>query len=550
MGMEKRIMILQKFSSFKIVLFYTIVSAVYIFASDYFLELLIPNINLLSKLQTIKGLAFILITAILLYILVKRNIDKISSYYQEIIDIKQLSDEQSIQSKEEYISLFNHSPLPMWLFDTETLHFILVNEAACSHYSFSQEEYMSMTLKDIRPKEDILLLEEMLALSLKTNSSLSTIVRHRKKNGEIIQVKVKTCFVAFNGKKLRLASAVDITAEMNTQKKLTESNSRLQIASEIASLGYWTNDLVKSEIQWSDEMHRIFETDPKTFELTLEAIVKRFHPDERLKFNTQTFSNFDEKNIIESEQRIITDSGKIKWILERIHLIKDHNNVPIKLEGIAVDITKRKLHEQEIWESNERFKLLTKATIEAIIDWDIDSKTVFWGDGFHSLLGYDLSKTDNRLWSSNIHPEDRKKVLSDLNRALKDPTKQNFNAEFRFLKANRDIAYVQHRSVLIRDINGKVTRVLGAMIDLTDTLERMRKIEMQNKVLKDISWTQSHMARAPLANILGLINLMKDNKSLGINDENLIDYISESANKLDDIIRDIVKKSAETNNIE
>ncbi|RKS02658.1 PAS domain S-box-containing protein [Flavobacterium sp. 102] len=550
MGMEKRIMILQKFSSFKIVLFYTIVSAVYIFASDYFLELLIPNINLLSKLQTIKGLAFILITAILLYILVKRNIDKISSYYQEIIDIKQLSDEQSIQSKEEYISLFNHSPLPMWLFDTETLHFILVNEAACSHYGFSQEEYMSMTLKDIRPKEDILLLEEMLALSLKTNSSLSTIVRHRKKNGEIIQVKVKTCFVAFNGKKLRLASAVDITAEMNTQKKLTESNSRLQIASEIASLGYWTNDLVKSEIQWSDEMHRIFETDPKTFELTLEAIVNRFHPDERLKFNTQTFSNFDEKNIIESEQRIITDSGKIKWILERIHLIKNHNNVPIKLEGIAVDITKRKLHEQEIWESNERFKLLTKATIEAIIDWDIDSKTVFWGDGFHSLLGYDLSKTDNRLWSSNIHPEDRKKVLSDLNRALKDPTKQNFNAEFRFLKANRDVAYVQHRSVLIRDINGKVTRVLGAMIDLTDTLERMRKIEMQNKVLKDISWTQSHMARAPLANILGLINLMKDNKSLGINDENLIDYISESANKLDDIIRDIVKKSAETNNIE
>ncbi|WP_291132950.1 PAS domain-containing protein [Flavobacterium sp. UBA7682] len=548
--MEKKIMILQKFSSFKIVLFYTTVSAVYIFTSDYFLELLIPNINLLSKLQTIKGLAFILITAILLYILVKRNIYKISSYYQEIIDIKQLSDKQSIQSTEEYISLFNHSPLPMWLFDTETLRFILVNEAACSHYGFSQEEYMSMTLKDIRPKEDILLLEEMLALSLKTNSSLSTIVRHQKKNGEIIQVKVKTCFVAFNGKKLRLASAVDITAEMNTQKKLTESNSRLQIASEIASLGYWTNDLVKSEIQWSDEMHRIFETDPKTFELTLEAIVNRFHPDERLKFNTQTFSNFDEKNIIESEQRIITDSGKIKWILERIHLIKDHNNVPIKLEGIAVDITKRKLHEQEIWESNERFKLLTKATIEAIIDWDIDSKTVFWGDGFHSLLGYDLSKTDNRLWSSNIHPEDRKKVLSNLNRALKDPTKQNFNAEFRFLKANRDVAYVQHRSVLIRDINGKVTRVLGAMIDLTDTLERMRKIEMQNKVLKDISWTQSHMARAPLANILGLINLMKDNKSLGINDENLIDYISESANKLDDIIRDIVKKSAETNNIE
>lgn len=547
--MEKSIKILHRFSSFKIVLLYTIVSSTYIFTSDYFLEILIPNTNLLSKFQTIKGLGFILITSILLYVLVKRNIDKISTYYQEIIAIRQQSDEQSAQSKHEYISLFNNSPLPMWIFDKETLQFVLVNEAACSHYGFTHEEYLSMTLRDIRPKEDITLLEEMIATSLKTATSLATIVRHVKKDGGIIQVKVKNCDVIFEGKNLRLATAVDITSEMNAQRKLIETNSRLKVASEIASMGYWTNDLVKSEIQWSDEMHKIFETDPNTFELSLESIKKRFHPDDHDKFTTSFFSRFNEDNIVECEERIITDTGKVKWILERVHLIKDTNNNPTKLEGIAVDITKRKLHEQEILESNDRFKLLTKATIEAIIDWDIDTNTIFWGDGFHSLLGYDLSKADNRLWVRNIHPEDRRKVVSDLNRTLKDPTKQNFNAEFRFLKANRDIAYVQHRSVLIRDCNGKVTRVLGAMIDLTETLERMRKIELQNKMLRDISWKQSHMARAPLANIIGLINLMRDNKNLGIDDEKLIDYISESANKLDNIIHDIVKKSAETNRI-
>lgn len=547
--MKKNIKIVHKFSSFKIVLFYTIFSSIYIFTSDYFLEILLRDANLISKFQTIKGIGFIIITAMLLYVLVKRNITKISKYYQEINSIKQQSEEQTIQSKLEYISLFNNSPLPMWIFDKETLRFILVNEAACSHYGYSYEDYSSMTLRNIRPKEDLKQLEEMMATALKTSTSLSTIVRHLKKNGEIIHVKVKNCDVIFEGNNLRLATAVDITAEINSQKKLIESNSRLKIASEIATLGYWTNDLIKSEIKWSDEMYKIFETNPTTFKLSLDSIIQYFHPEERFKFNTHSFSNFKESDIIESEQRIITETGKHKWLLERIQLIKDENNNPIKLEGIAVDITKRKLHEQEIWESNERIKLLTKATIEAIIDWDIDNKTIFWGDGFHSLLGYDLTKTDNRLWVRNIHPEDRRNVVNDLNRALKDPTKQNFNAEFRFLKANRDIAYVQHRSVLIRDNDGNVKRVLGAMIDLTETLERMRKIELQNKMLRDISWKQSHMARAPLANIIGLINLMKDNKNLGIDDDKLIEYISDSANKLDNIIHDIVKKSAETNRI-
>ena len=89
-----------------------------------------------------------------------------------------------------------------------------------------------------------------------------------------------------------------------------------------------------------------------------------------------------------------------------------------------------------------------------------------------------------------------------------------------------------------------VTRVIGAMVDLTESLEKMNTIEQQNKTLKDISWTQSHVVRAPLANLLGLINLLKDNKKMGYTDERLIDYIGESATKLDHIIHEIVKKSS------
>jgi PAS domain S-box-containing protein len=317
------------------------------------------------------------------------------------------------------------------------------------------------------------------------------------------------------------------------------------LAGEIAGLGYWTNDLVKNKIIWSDEIYKIFEVDKNRFDLNLENIKELFHPDEHQNFNPNFYRIFDDETIKEVERRIQTDSGKIKWVLERQYLIKDQNNNPLRLEGIAYDITNRKIHEQELLESNERFKILAKATVEAIIDWDIKNHTVFWGEGFHTLLGYDLSENNDKLWSNNIHPEDRERVLNNLNGILEDPAKEYFISEYRFLKANGDVAFVQHKGILIRDKSGKATRIVAAMIDLTEALSRLNKIENQNKALKEISWTQSHIVRAPLANIMGLIFLLKENNNMEVKDEQLIALISESAEKLDQIIREIVKKTSE-----
>jgi PAS domain S-box-containing protein len=421
--MTSKIKSLGKFASFRIVLVYAGFSAIYIYTSDYFLEMFVKDVNLLTKLQTVKGLGFIIITTSLLYVLVKTNSDKTAAYYQQIIDVKQDSDNQLLKSKEEYMSLFNHSPLPMWLFDYETLKFIHVNEAACSIYGYTLEEYASMTLRDIRPAADIPFMEQMIATSLQNDRyAIPGIVRHQKKNGEIIQVKVKTTYVTFEGKQVRLASAVDVTAEMEIQEKLLETNSRLHLASEIASLGYWTNNLVTSEIQWSDEIYNIFEVDPKTFTLTLDSVLERIHPDDRLNFDPDYYHSFEDKTIKETERRIITDSGA-KWLLVRQYLIKDKDGKPAKLEGIVLDITKRKMHEQE-------------------------------------------------------------------------------------------------------------------------TIAKMQQIESQNKALKEISWKQSHLVRAPLANLLGFVNLLKDNDPP---DESLLGYISDSAEKLDNVIRDIVSHTNDNN---
>lgn len=540
---------LSKFSSFRIVLFYAIFSGIYIYTSDYLLESISSDGIWLTKLQTYKGLGFILITSILLYILVKRNIDVTSSYYKQIIEVKQANEIQIQNSQNEYMSLFNHSPIPMWIFDRDTLDILHVNESACSIYGYTEDEYKTMNLRDIRPIEDIPVLEKHISESYESEKLIiPTVVRHQKKNGEIMYVKVKNALVTYENRTVRLASAIDFSSEMNTQNALMETNAKLQLASEIANLGYWTNDFIKNEIQWSDELYRIFELNPETFELNLENITSRFHPEDQLNFKQDLFSFFEKNSIYESEHRIITNEGKIKWILERQYLIKDLQGNPIKLEGIALDITKRKLHEQEIEESNKRFKILAKATVEAIIDWDIQNKKVIWGEGFQTMLGYDINHTDNRLWAKNIHPDDKQRVLSELNETILNPEKSHFNADFRFLKASKEVTHVQLRGIFIRNEQGKATRALGAMIDLTEALEKMRKIELQNKALREIAWTQSHIVRAPLANIIGLIGLLK-NKQLKEEDSKILTFISDSAEKLDQIIHEIVQKSSEINEI-
>jgi PAS domain S-box-containing protein len=205
-------------------------------------------------------------------------------------------------------------------------------------------------------------------------------------------------------------------------------------------------------------------------------------------------------------------------------------------------VTESKEKEQHLAESNERYKLLMKASREAMIDWDIVRDVTIWGDGFTTMFGYDLNEYNNHLWSGNIHPDDREQVLIDLEETLANPLKNVFYADFRYLKANRDVAYVQHRGLIVRDKYGKPVRAVGSLLDMTEMMERNIKIENQNKAFSEIAWIQSHKVRGPLTSLMGLVNVLQ----MPVDDtpeDNLIDLISIAANELDKVIHEIVEKS-------
>jgi PAS domain S-box-containing protein len=323
----------------------------------------------------------------------------------------------------------------------------------------------------------------------------------------------------------------------------------------------------------------------------------------------------------------------------------------------------------------ERYEYVTKATSDAIWDWDILNNNVYCGVGFEKIFGHGRDPVTHsyNLNTAYISADDIERVMSGIDLAI-DSLDTTWSDEYKYMKANGEYAFVQDKAIIIRDAQGKAIRMIGAMQDITqkkkedvrlkllesvitnttdavliaeikqefepgltivyanEAFTRMtgysqeeladkspdvlhgektdpaeisrlaqsfvekescqvemicykkngeefwlnfsvspvmddmgeishwvfiqrdvteqrkhtRAIEDQNKQLKEIAWMQSHVVRAPLARMMGFINLIE--KQTGKHsDKELLQYVLEAGNELDVVIRDIVKKSEQIN---
>ena len=128
-----------------------------------------------------------------------------------------------------YSDLFHLSPQPMWVYDMETLRFLDVNEAAVRHYGYSYDEFLAMTIKDIRPVEEIPKLEKALQVVRDREKHYAEgIFRHKKKSGEIIHVDLRSNIINFKGRKAEVILANDITESLKHIKAIELQNEKFK----------------------------------------------------------------------------------------------------------------------------------------------------------------------------------------------------------------------------------------------------------------------------------------------------------------------------------
>ncbi|WP_161597111.1 PAS domain-containing protein [Dyadobacter flavalbus] len=239
------------------------------------------------------------------------------------------------------------------------------------------------------------------------------------------------------------------------------------------------------------------------------------------------------------------DEDEIKGIERAITILNVILENRQSSEIILASKTKLKSLVKALTKSNEKYELISRATNDAIYDWDITSNHIEWGQGYYKMFGFEMNdgKFPLEYWSMHIHPADRRKIKEGLENTLDDKCQSNWIGDYRFRKANGSYACIQANGYILRKPNGNAYRMIGILRDVTERLSYIEAIEEKNKKFQEIAWMQSHVIRAPLARLIALVDLIRNYENTETERNELMDYLLESAYSLDDIIRNISDKT-------
>jgi PAS domain S-box-containing protein len=146
------------------------------------------------------------------------------------------AEEELRESEERYRLLFESNPQPMWVYDVETLSFLAVNQSAVAHYGYSRDEFLEMTIKDIRPEEDIPSMVKAIA-EFSGGVDAASLWRHRKKDGTIINVEITAHSLVFDGRRAELILANDVTERKRLEAALLLSEEQLRQSQKLEAIG-------------------------------------------------------------------------------------------------------------------------------------------------------------------------------------------------------------------------------------------------------------------------------------------------------------------------
>jgi PAS domain S-box-containing protein len=301
------------------------------------------------------------------------------------------------QSEIQYRLLFDSNPLPMWVFDRKTLKFLAVNEAASRQYGFSSQEFLTMTIADIRPEEDIPALSEATAKTIRGLQE-ATIWRHRKKNGAIIDVEIIGHDLTFHGIEAELIAARDVT-ERKRAEETTQRLASIVESSEDAIIGKDLNGVITS---WNRAAERMYG-------YTSTEVIGR-----NLSFLLPAEGQAELRSILEQlqkglaikclETQRLTKAGSVLDVSLSISVIKDASGRITGASTIARDITVQK-------RAAEQLKLQSaalEAAANAIVITDVRGTIQWVNPAFTTMTGYSaeevLGKNPRLLKSGKQSP--------------------------------------------------------------------------------------------------------------------------------------------------
>lgn len=272
---------------------------------------------------------------------------------------------------------------------------------------------------------------------------------------------------------------------------------------------------------------------------------------------------------------LISKNGNEYQIADSAAPIRNGNDTIQGMVLVFNDVTEsyRLRHEKDlalasIRLSEERFLLVAKATNDVIWDWDFVSNTVWWNDSMQNVFGHALDELEPgaESWTNRIHAEDSQRVIAGIHRVI-DGGGYHWSDEYRFRRVDGSYAQILDRGYVIRNAKGEPTRMIGAMMDVSERKKNEKELENHRRHLQELVEEKtheliranerlqemdrlkslfiasiSHELRTPLNSIIGFSSIMKRGVYGELN-QKYKDYISRvnrSGQHLLSLVTDII----------
>jgi PAS domain S-box-containing protein len=390
-------------------------------------------------------------------------------------EVMTAKDDARGNGNEFYEMLFVANPLPMWVFEIASGRFLAVNAQACEQYGYSEEEFLAMTIADIRPPEEKAHLAQVRSTGPSGHREFGA-WRHLKKDGTVIDVEISSDDIVFRGVDARLVLANDVTERARIEAELRLSHERFDYVTRATEDAVWDRNIDDNTIWWNGGLQRLFGIPPEEVQGTLDWARERIHPDDR----EQVVRSMDEAIATGAEQwtseyRFRRQDGTYAFVYNRGFVVRNAAGRAVRVVGAITDLSDRKRREDTL---REQATLLDRAK-DAILVRGLDHRIRYWNQAAEAIYGIPREQAIGQLVEDIVVYDD----LAEFEAADAQVfEKGEWSGRLRQKIADGKTITVDGHWTLLRDESGRPAGVLKIHTNVSERVDLERRLAQSQKL--------------------------------------------------------------------